>query len=259
MTSASSGAVSRTTYVLPPPPAMPEPPVADPLSMMLGDSLRDVILMGALSSERSLQVTIGASEIGGDCPRAQAYRARGVPSVNFPDPLRSLVGIGTHYALADIFRRADRRTGRYLVEQPLTYRGVPGTADLFDRQRHILIDWKTTLLKKLRIIAREGPPRRYVVQAQIYGAAFDAMGEHVERVALAYLATDGELKDLYLWHTAFDRAVADEAIDRFERLATAEPAAVPANPSRLCRWCNHYRPGSKDLSVACPGTTDQQQ
>jgi hypothetical protein len=250
-------AAQPLSYVTPPPPAAAravEP--LDPVAMIFADALRDAVLMGALSSPRSLQVSIGASEIGSDCPRQQAYRAAGVAPVNFPDPLRSLVGIGVHAALADIFTRADRGTKRYLVETPVSYRDVPGTCDLFDRRRRLVIDWKSTLLRKVRQIMRDGPPRRYIIQAHIYGAALAAAGEQVEWVALAYVPIDSTLDDIYLWHAPFERNVADEAIDRYLAIAGGPPAASPAKPSRLCGWCSHYRSGSSDPAVACPGDSN---
>jgi hypothetical protein len=221
--------------------------------MVVADSLRDVIVMGCLSTERSKQTAVGASQIGGECPREHAYSTASVKPVNFTDPLRSMVGTGTHAALADVFTRADRGTARWLIEQRVEYRGVPGTCDLFDRRRQQVIDWKTTLLAKIKRIRLTGPPRQYVVQAHIYGAALEAVGEKVSWVSLAYLPVDGSLDDLYVWQQPYDRRVADEAIDRYEATAGSKPSATPANPSRLCPWCAYYRPGSRDLDVACPG------
>lgn len=222
----------------------------------LVESLRDRIEFGAHTSPRSLQVTIGASEIGGECPRQIAYRVAGTPAVNFPDPLRPLAGIGGHVALADVFRRVDGGMGRYLIEEKLEYRSVPGTVDLYDRVRTLVIDWKWAPKAKVREVKRNGPPKKYIVQAMIYGAALEERGDPVSRIAIVYLPLNGDLTDLWAWTAPFDRAMADQAIDEFlevRAMAIADgPDTVKPNPTRLCPWCAHYLPTSTDTRRACP-------
>jgi hypothetical protein len=78
------------------------------------------------------------------------------------------------------------------------------------------------------------------------------MGERVDRVALAYVPVDSDLAGVYVWSEPFDRSIADAAIDRREALTATAPADAVPTPTRLCPWCAHYRPGSTDVSVACP-------
>lgn len=235
----------------------PEPEVPDTLrAVMLAESLRDRILMGAAMSPRSLQVTIGASEIGGECARQIAYRAVGTAPVNFPDPLKSLIGIGGHHAMADLFKRIDAGTGRYLIEEPLSYKGIPGTCDLYDKVRRMVIDWKWSTKAKVRDVRRNGPPKKYVVQGMIYGAALVERGDPVETVAIVYLPTNGDLPDLHVWSTPFRQAEADKAIEEFWDVRDVAldkgPDAVQPHPTRLCPWCSHYQPTSTDPARACP-------
>jgi hypothetical protein len=243
-------------YIAPPAPAEPTPAPLDPIALVLSESLRDAIFTAATTSVRSLQVTAGASEIGSPCARQTAYRTLGVPPVHHPDPWRATVGSGVHLMMADYFRRLDAGSGRYLVEHPINYQGVPGTLDLFDRRRGLVLDWKFPLLRRVSDVKRNGPQRKYVVQVNIYAAALRAAGEDVQRVALAFLPVDGSLADLHVWHAAPDPAAAVDAIRNNDDHATlaraAGPGAVAATPSRLCPWCSHYRPGSTDTDTACP-------
>nr|WP_237418441.1 PD-(D/E)XK nuclease family protein [Actinomadura rayongensis] len=152
-------------------------------------------------------------------------------------------------------RAVDGGAGRFLVEHRVSYRGVSGTADLYDRRERLAVDWKTTKKAKIRALRRSGAaPRNYVTQLQTYGAGLAAAGESPERVALVWLPVDGTLSDVHAWVTPYDRAVADAAIDRLESLRGLTPAAVAASPSRLCEWCDWYQPGGGD---GCPGAGEK--
>ena len=240
------------------PPIAVEAAPAAPLDVeayALESALRGLVHLGSATAPRSVQSSLGSSEAGHACDRRIAYRLAGARSTNLRDPLRAFVGSGFHLAVADLFRRLDAGSGRFLVEQRLSYRGLPGTVDLFDRFTNTVIDWKTTLKAKLSKVRHDGPAQPYVVQAQLYGAALAAAGEDVRSVALAFVPVDGTLNDLWVWRARFDQRIADEAIDRVERLAGKDPATVKHTPDRLCPWCSHYREGSTDLTVGCPGGT----
>ncbi len=245
-------------YVSPPAPQTIHHP-ENPANAVLAELLRDQIWMAAHTSPRSLQTAVGASEIGGLCARQVAYKAAGTPGTNLRDPMRVLAGTGLHEALAGLFTRLDGGTGRYLVEQHVTYRGIPGTVDLFDRRRHTVIDWKSALKSKLSDIKYNGPQAKYVTQVQTYGAGLAAQGERVDSVAIVYVCLDGELLDLRAFQFPFDQSKADEAIDRYEKIRSAAletgPGHVDANPTRLCPWCDHYRPGAVDFNTGCPGNS----
>lgn len=251
-----------TTKFVDPPAAPPEPvPVLDPIALVLADALREVIWTGAINSERSLQREVGMSEIGNDCDRELAYKIAAIPAVNFgADPLPSIFGTGFHLDMEKVFSKLDPR--RWLIETRVTYRGVPGTADLYDRRRKLLIDWKTTSKSKINRLRKDGPPQRARVQIQMYGQAMRATGEDVQRLALVYVPRDGSLDDLWVWSTVPDPAIADEAVDRYLGIAskvlgkdTDSVASVPATPGLLCGYCDHFSSGSTDLSRACPGRT----
>lgn len=167
--------------------------------------------------------------------------------------MRLLVGSGVHYALEKLHRRLDHGAGRFLTEVPVTYRGIPGSADLYDSFLKVLLDWKTTGKDRLAKYRADGPPINYRVQVQIYSAGLIDAGFDVQTVALAFLPYDGSLRQLYIWETTPDRTEADAAIDRLEGLRGKDPADVPPVPDRLCAYCAHYNPRSTDLNRSCPG------
>lgn len=231
----------------------PAPPLGDPDADALVVRIRDQLWTAAATSPRSQQLSVGASEIGTECLRKLAYRMAGTTPVNHPDPLRAMVGLGVHLQLADTYRRLDAGTGRYLVEHPVTFRDVPGTVDLFDRLRGDVVDWKSTTTSRVKLYRKDGPSPGYVTQAQMYAAALAAEGETPRRVSLVFIPTDGTLADIWAWGAPVDSTVADAAVDQLDTLRHKLPADVPATPTRLCPWCSHYRPGSTDLRVGCPG------
>lgn len=233
----------------------------DPIALIITEQLVDQIWMAEATSRRSTQDHIGPSELGTACDRQLAYRLAGTRKVNHPDPLRVIFGSGLHAALQEMFTRIDGGSGRFLVEHPVSYRGVSGTVDLYDSRRAAVIDWKSTTKGKLRDIRRRGPNDKYKIQAHTYGAALAAAGYPVRLVALAFVPLDGELADTYVWTAPLDTTVADEAIDRLDRLRAQydteafTPADFTPTPTRLCPWCSHYRPESADLAIGCPGPT----
>jgi hypothetical protein len=216
-----------------------------------------------MTEARSLQTEIGPSEIGNKCDRRLAYRFAGTPRVNFPDPLRSMAGTGMHEVLANYFRRLDGGAGRYLVEHKVTYRGISGSVDLYDRRRRILIDWKSPLKAKAKKVTNDGPDHGYVVQVHTYGAGLREQGELVERVGLCFIPPDGTLDDMRVWAQPLDIELANTAINRVETLreqaSRVVPGSVDPTPSHLCGWCPYWREGSTDLNVACPGQSTRRK
>jgi len=231
-------------------PGVEKPPV-DPESAALTASLAALIRTGLDNSERSQQISIGASEAGFGCARRLSYKLAGTAPVNFPDPMKLLVGIGVHLALADIFGRLG---SRWLVEHPVSYADIPGTLDLYDQANYDLIDWKTTTKSRLAVYRKDGPPAHYLAQIRLYAAALVQAGYKVKRTAIVFLPVDGTLDDMWAYLSTPDGAGALAVAERLHDLADSDPADIAATPDRYCGWCGSYRPGSTDLDVACPGS-----
>lgn len=240
-------------------------PEAVPVTAIEGQPY-SLLIQGVLwnasdSHPRSRQAEIGPSQLGLSCSRQIAYQLADTAPVNFDiDPMPSLVGTAMHAWMSDQFRQR-APAGRFLVEHRVTYRGVSGTLDLYDRRSRTLYDWKFPKLAKARRARTDGAPRHYWWQLQTYAAGLQLAGETPARVVVAYMPVDGRLDDVTALAQPVDRAQADDAIDRLETLrqqlaAAEQPGAVPAQPSRLCPWCPYHRPGwAGDLNVACPGDT----
>lgn len=240
-------------------PAPAEKPVQiDPDALALEKLLATFIRMGATLDTRSRQVEIGSSEVGWPCDRRVAYKLEGVLESNKDaDPLRRIIGTGVHSALAEIFHDLDDDRGMFVVEEPTLYRGVPGTADLVWVVDDTVIDWKTTTVEKIKRLKREGPPRHYIVQLNMYAAGLREQGYVINTVALCFVPIDADhksgLKHLWVWRAPFNRAIADDAVDRIDRLRGKRPSEVDAKPDRLCAYCAHYNPNATDINLACPG------
>lgn len=236
-----------------PDPAVRAPAALDPHALVLGEALKDRVYTVSATAPRSQQAALGFSEVGHPCARRLSHRLAGTPVVHRGDPLPALFGTGLHQVLADGFARLDAHVGRYLLEQPVSYRGIPGCCDGYDRRLRTVWDWKTTTLRSISRIRREGPPTASVIQVNGYAAGLIAAGETVDAVALVYLPRDGALEEMYVWRSPFDRTVIDAAIDRVDALRGTDPAQVPASTSPLCGWCPFYRRDHTDLATGCPG------
>lgn len=247
--------MSSTPWGALPAASPPEARPVDPDAVALGRQLAAFIAVGAGRNARDRQVAIGSSEVGYLCDRRLAYRLRRTERVKdrSSDPWRALVGIAVHALLAGLFHDLDNGNGAFLVETPTTYRGIPGTADLVFRFGRVVVDWKTTKLEKIKRVRRDGVPRHYQVQAQLYGAALVEEGEDVTHAAVVYLPVDSTLDDMFVYRMPLDRRIADDAVERIERIAQLKPADAVARPDRLCAYCPNYNPQATDLNVSCPG------
>jgi len=235
-------------------PAVASPAPMDPDAYAMAASTRSLIRWGATRLPRARQKAIGASEVGHPCDRRITYKMSGQTGVNVPDPLRALVGIGWHRAMDDVFVRLNGDTGRFLVEQPVQYRGIPGTVDMYDSLEGVVYDWKTTTKAKLSKVRSGGPQPSYVTQVSIYAAALAELGFPVKLVALVFVPVDGRLDDLWVWRRPYDKSVADLAIDRIEHLAKVRPDEAVPSPDPLCTWCPYYNAESTDPLMACNAT-----
>lgn len=237
-----------------PPDRTPMPVVPDdPDTLRYMGELIGLMRYAAATEARSVQPELGSSEAGSPCDRQVLYTLTGTPRVNQRDPLRTMIGSGLHLLLANFYGRLSVYSGRFLVETEVVFGGILGHVDLYDRLTGTVVDFKTTTKDKISHLKSQGPSPNYSTQVMLYGGGLEAAGHEVRMVALLFIPIDGELSDAWMWRHRYDRAVAEAAVSRVDSLRSLDPAMVKATPSRLCPWCNHYQPGSKDLAVACPG------
>jgi hypothetical protein len=271
---AGCAACNYQTVPLPSLAGMPLPELqlgGDPT--VLRDELLWEIREAIDNDPRTLQKSVGPSELGIECQRRLAYLLAGTPEVNVrKSPWLPTIGKATHAWAEEVFVRANRRykdAARYLIETrvevgALTMGGrlrpIRGSSDLYDRITGTVVDWKIVgdnTLKKVR--QRKAPSDQYRAQAHLYGRGFMARGAYVERVAIFYLPRNGELTDAYFWAEDYDEKVALDVLARAQETQLVVDAAGPAAPGLLpttdayCTFCPFYRPNAADLTVACPG------
>ena len=196
------------------------------------------------------RLTLGMSHAGVPCDRQLRFRLDNHPPINHSDPLRALVGTGTHTVLEGIFSPL---APRFIAETAVHYGPLVGIVDLYDRVERAVVDWKTVTLDKLKSLRRTGPTVQHVIQTQLYGAGMQERGERPLWVSLVYLPTDGKLADAYLWRMPFDIGAADAAVDRVHGLLTAKDA--PKTPGPQCRYCPFYVPNGPNGPGICNGDT----
>lgn len=233
--------------------------------------VKQTIIHAATNAPRSLQTAIGPSEVGQPCLRRLAYKMLDVePASTSGDPWRPTVGTAAHAWLADALLLANRELGhdRWVVEERVQITDtLAGSCDALDTQTHTVVDWKVvgpTSLKKYR--SKRHPGEQYRKQLHLYGKGHRNAGRRVDHVAIVFLPSAGGLGDAYVWTEPYDEQVADDAIARLDllRLALTVSRAnghglhdvidgVPATPEHACVFCPHFRHGSTDLGVGCPG------
>ena len=232
----------------------------------LGQNLAEVITQAGIWTPRGKQVVIGPSEMGHECTRRLAYKLLDWDKTNEGGSSNwsAQVGSAIHKYLADVFSRLPG----YEVEQRVTIRGnLTGTVDLYDIERGIVIDWKTTSPAQMDRKRKDGGSPIYQTQIQLYGYGKAQTGAKVTQVALVFLPTSGSIDDMHVELYDYDESVALKALERIDTIHTllsqvdveANPsmwAMIPAQSSRLCTFCPYHLPYSKDLSKGCGGESE---
>lgn len=118
---------------------------SNPQAMALKHELSQVILWTEHNAPRSLQRSIGPSELGDACDRRLAYRIAGIEPVNFGDPWPAIVGTSIHDWLERAINRYQSTVKDlgYLTElrvypDPM----VKGRSDLFHVPTATVVDHK---------------------------------------------------------------------------------------------------------------------
>lgn len=234
----------------------------------LRDELLDVIATAVAAHPRSRQRELGPSEIGHPCQRWLGYRLLDVEPVNTNQETswRPTVGVAVHEWLQGTFAVANhgQAVARWLTEcqvSPAELDGVPivGRSDLYDRETATVIDWKIVGPTTLRNVRAHGPAPQYQVQAHLYGRGWTRRLVPVERVAIFYLPSNGELRDHFYWETAYDEQVALDAMARLEQTSALtkqfgrRALAVLPTADHYCTRCPFFLPAVTDPTEACPG------
>ena len=216
---------------------------------------------------RSLQTTIGPSELGVACMRRLAYSLDKAPTSNWTsDPWFAIIGTAVHSWLGeaindyqrDVLGRDPLRNPRWLVEQQV-WTGDPncpsGHSDVYDLDEETVIDWKIVGPTTLGDVKKNGPKPYYRVQGHTYGKGWRRAGRNVKRVMIVYLPRNAPLNQTHVWHEEFDESIADRALARLATIAAIRKTLpTPAIPSADgCTWCPYFRPHKPTDSQGCIG------
>lgn len=240
--------------------------------------LNDVLIRYVGAQDRTMQVELGPSELGGACAAQIARKLAGAPE----KPTRTVMwapfqGTAVHAEMEKVvdFWNGEIGSKRVLAEQTLKIDdGIIGHADAYDSFWNMVIDWKhtgTTQLESVRRAQRKGlPPAEqvkqvYRVQGHLYGWGFEQLGYKVEWVRLVFLARSWKFSDSVEWTERYNPDLVDWAINRYDSIKATLAALDVANnherialiqptPGEDCGFCPFNSGGGGENSWAsCPG------
>ncbi len=232
------------------------------------DDIHQAVLEYETSRPRSLQKTIGPSEMGTECDRMLAYQLSGTqPQPRQNDQLvtvgewAAFLGSAAHARLADALRAFNARhnVDRYkYIEAGINSDelGVTGTVDCLDGT--IATDWKFSQYGTLTKVRKEGAYLKHRIQGQMYAAILTEIGETVDTVRVAYLPLGMDLSKAVICEEPYDPQVAEDATTRRNWIQSditygRPPTMFAATPGgRECDFCKFRRPGVVDAR-GCPG------
>jgi hypothetical protein len=238
----------------------------------IADEVAEIIRYGDSQRPRSQQQAPGPSTLGNTCDRALAYharRTRGVSKVS--DPLMAIIGTAMHAWMEYAVDLWNKKIGqeRYLTERKVKFQYPDGTegsgtADCFDTERNLLIDWKVLGKDSLATIQRGKPSEAYKTQTHLYGMGYTNEGYRVDQVCLVGIPRSGRLSEIAVWREDYDPSVAKRALERYEALAKLPEQLgveedetrwgwIPTGANPACHWCRWYRPGEPTNGSGCAG------
>lgn len=207
-------------------------------------------------SPRSLQTTIGASEIGHPCTRRLGYKMLAVEPVNTDsDSWPAIVGTSVHKYL----ERAFGKDPDYLTEVKISLEPwTKGTADLVHLPSKTVIDHKVVGATALKTYRREGVPIQYRVQLSMYAAGLRLAGYDIDNIAIMFWSRSGMMRDAFAITETYDEKIVEEYLARYDAIASLTEIGkdalelLPANPSN-CLYCPYFFPLSSDTAMGCNG------
>jgi hypothetical protein len=192
--------------------------------------LRGLIEHGILNQPRSLQKTIGPSEIGTPCDHCLAAKLAGWERVDKDVPWLPFVGTAVHAALEDLVNRYENNrnavhtTGRRFLTEAKTMVGtiggteIWGSTDLVDLEAMMTNDFKVVGATTLRS-AKAGPRQVYRVQQHLYAKGWNDAGHTIREVGISYLPRNAvSLSQAVWWHEPFNRDLAEKALERANQM-----------------------------------------
>jgi len=195
--------------------------------------LLDALKAGDAKRDRSTQVQIGPSELGG-CRRKVWYRLNDQPETNDNElKLAAIMGTAIH---AEI-EKALSDNADVMLETEVEYNGMKAHIDCFVPSTGDVIDWKTSKIKNLGYF----PSTQQRWQVQVYGYLLTKNGHKVERVSLVAIARDGDERDVKVHTEEYNEAMALEALNWLSAIKESADAPAPEKDESYCKfYCKYY-------------------
>lgn len=236
----------------------------------LREEIDRVIIDAIMDDPRSLQKTLGPSEMG--CPRCIARHFLGHQKMEHtvartPDAVPWLPWIGTamHTQLETVFTLENERLvaaglpPRWELEKRVPVgiidgKFLSGSTDAWDDYTGTVIDWKLVGKTTLDAARRKGAPDTYRTQAHIYGRGRSLLGYTVREVAIYFLPRNAiRLSEGVFWSEPYSPELAEQAIRNVENIAFVctkirgdrddETALlVKLEAAEHCFSCDEYEP-----------------
>lgn len=218
------------------------------------------LIVDAITNQpRSLQRTIGPSELGNPCDHCLAARLAGWTKHEKQTPWLTVIGTAMHAWLENQFENINKTykqahgTDRYLTERRVKVGMIGGTeiwgsTDLVDLQARMTVDWKIVGDRSLRKYAH-GPSPTYRAQAHLYAKGWNDTGTPIEHVSIYFLPRNRPMDAGHWWHEPYDPALAQTTLDRAAWLARNLEALAPI-PKARDAWISNLprEPGCWDCS-----------
>ncbi len=241
------------------------------------DEMRVALAAYEARRPRTMQRTLGPSELGTPCDRQIALKLAGVPRRERGLPWAPMCGTAVHSLMEEVLRAENERLGRerWTIEQRVHLDDeLSGHGDAFDNDTATVVDWKYTGVTARRKAARRSCDNadrvsvEYRVQAHLYGWGHERAGRPVRFVRLVLLARSHDYDESVEWTERYRPDIAAQAMARFYAVrdrvtnldGAAHPdrlAAVEAAPGEACKWCPFRRPtppGGKPVDeTGCEG------
>lgn len=215
-------------------------------------AIMSVIEDAITNHPRSLQKTIGPSEIGTECDHCLAAKLAEWEQVREGGAWLPTVGTAVHTWLEEAaFRRVMLDAfgrPRYLMERKVAVGAIggveiTGSTDLVDLVRGMTWDWKIVGATTLKS-AKSGPSLRYKIQQMLYARGWRRLGINITHVGIAYLPrNEVSLRKAVLWTAPYDEQLAVDALARadamlanLQAMATISVEARDQFITGLPRW-----------------------
>jgi CRISPR/Cas system-associated exonuclease Cas4 (RecB family) len=199
------------------------------------------LLSGALLAQdgqrdRSTQKEIGPSQIGG-CRRQVYHQIIDTPVTNpFTEGLAAILGSFIHAGIAEAIKREDPFGDNFLIEQEFSADGLPAHTDLYIKDKHLVVDWKTSTKKSMKFF----PSEQQITQVQIYAYVLEQNGHTPKEVALVVIPRDGKMNEILVHLEPYSP---DKAKAGLAWLAEVKQMAVdkqPPPPEKAVHFCASY-------------------